>query len=155
MAAALDGGFEYALAKGRARYVCRLKLEHLAAGSSNGVTDLIDDDPDAITIPGSQPYSASSVSNHSTTDADLLARWRDAIGSGAWDGDKDQLDEVPHDRLWSSVAAERYGCTGRHCPLFRSCAYFQARARLAQAQVIVANHDLVLASIGQIGRAHV
>jgi ATP-dependent DNA helicase DinG len=46
------------------------------------------------------------------------------------------------------VAAERHTCTARHCPRFRDCSYYNARTLLAQAQVIVANHDLVLASLG-------
>jgi ATP-dependent DNA helicase DinG len=46
------------------------------------------------------------------------------------------------------VAAERHTCTARHCPRYRDCSYYQARSRLAEAQVIVANHDLVLASVG-------
>jgi ATP-dependent DNA helicase DinG len=46
------------------------------------------------------------------------------------------------------VAAERHTCTVRHCPRFRDCSYYEARNRLAEANVIVANHDLVLASLG-------
>ena len=36
----------------------------------------------------------------------------------------------------------------RHCPRFRDCSYYEARTRLGEANVIVANHDLVLASLG-------
>ena len=51
-------------------------------------------------------------------------------------------------RDWSPVAAERHTCTGRHCPLFRDCSYYDARTQLVGAHVIVANHDLVLSSMG-------
>ncbi|MFZ3218480.1 MAG: helicase C-terminal domain-containing protein, partial [Rhodoferax sp.] len=56
--------------------------------------------------------------------------------------------ETPDPRDWSVVAAERHTCTVRHCPRFKECSYYGARTRLAEANVIVANHDLVLASLG-------
>jgi ATP-dependent DNA helicase DinG len=70
------------------------------------------------------------------------------LATGKWDGDRDSLAEQPDPSDWSTVAAERHTCTSRHCPRFSSCSYYQARMQLAQAQVIVANHDLVLASLG-------
>jgi ATP-dependent DNA helicase DinG len=71
-----------------------------------------------------------------------------ALAAGKWDGDRDSLPEQPEPRDWATVAAERHTCTARHCPRFRDCSYYNARTLLAQAQVIVANHDLVLASLG-------
>ena len=70
------------------------------------------------------------------------------LATAKWDGDRDSLAVQPEPRDWSTVAAERHTCTARHCPRFRDCSYYNARTRLAQAQVIVANHDLVLASLG-------
>ena len=71
-----------------------------------------------------------------------------ALSKGHWDGDRDSLADAPDARDWSLVAAERHTCTVRHCPHFRGCSYYEARLRLADANVIVANHDLVLASLG-------
>ncbi len=39
-------------------------------------------------------------------------------------------------------------CTGRHCPAFQSCSYYERRKELVAAQVIVVNHDLLLSSLG-------
>ena len=149
IAAVMDVPFEYALAKGRTRYVCRLKLEHLAAGTAMAAIDLIDEDEHRSDIAGNPARQDPIGSDHGNAAVTPYASWRDALNSGDWDGDKDQLTQVPQARQWAAVAAERHGCTGRHCPVFRSCAYFQARSRLMQVQVIVANHDLVLASIGR------
>ncbi len=46
------------------------------------------------------------------------------------------------------MAAEGSSCTGRHCPAFQSCSYYERRKELVAAQVIVVNHDLLLSSLG-------
>ncbi len=46
------------------------------------------------------------------------------------------------------MAAEGASCTGRHCPAFSQCVYYDQRKALVGAQVIVANHDLLLSSLG-------
>ena len=38
-------------------------------------------------------------------------------------------------------------CTSRQCPKFHHCPYFDAKRAAAKADVLVANHDLVLASL--------
>ena len=48
----------------------------------------------------------------------------------------------------SPVAAEGASCTGKHCPAFSQCTYYDKRKELVGAQVIVANHDLLLSSLG-------
>ena len=149
MAKVLDTPFEYALAKGRARYACKLKLQQLAAGAGLAEEDLLDEE-DGSERPGhTQPFSTEQRDARQLSRAKLYANWRDRLDSGVWDGDKDQLPEQPEGAEWLPIAADRHGCAGRHCPVFRSCVYFQARSRLTQVQVIVANHDLVLASIGR------
>ena len=149
LAAVLDTPFTFALAKGRGRYVCKLKLERMA-GSGGEAGDLFDTDED--TPPAAASYSRQlkgqdrqDPEERRTQLYELLAT---LLTNGKWDGDRDSLAEQPEPRDWSTVAAERHTCTARHCPLFRECSYYNARTALAQAQVIVANHDLVLASLG-------
>lgn len=151
LAATLPQPFSFALAKGRGRYVCRLKLDQLSGGDAASA-DLFESD-DAPT-----DSSASGVAARAVASASAAARWQergvqysawaDALDGGTWDGDRDRLDEPPEGSLWAPVAAERHTCTARHCPSYNSCSYYQARARLAQAQVIVVNHDLLLATLG-------
>ena len=70
------------------------------------------------------------------------------LASGAWGGDRDTLAAPPEAELWSPVAADARSCTGKHCPVFSECTYYDRRKELVGAQVIVANHDLLLSSLG-------
>jgi len=140
LAAAMDQPFAYALAKGRGRYVCLLKLQQLAGG---GEADGLFDDED--TGAAGPPAVAGAQEQRQL----WLAQLQSQLASGAWDGDRDTLAETPEPQAWSGVAADRHSCSARHCPHYAACSYYRARSALTQAQVIVANHDLVLASIGR------
>jgi ATP-dependent DNA helicase DinG len=149
LAAVLDTPFVFALAKGRGRYVCKLKLERLV-GNGMEAEDIFEADElptptvtnlRSTRVPGQQDPQARRQRLYET-----LAR---LLAVGQWDGDRDSLVDPPEPGDWSTLAAERHSCTVRHCPRFRDCSYYQARTQLAQAQVIVANHDLVLASLGR------
>jgi len=157
LAAALPEPFTYSLAKGRGRYVCRLKLDQLSGGDAASA-DLFESDDASETTDG----SAAGIAAHTVASAaasaraaerwgeraKVYAKWTEQLDGGAWDGDRDRLDEPPEGELWSPVAAERHSCTARHCPSYNSCSYYQARAKLAQSQVIVVNHDLLLSTLG-------
>ncbi len=148
LAAVLDTPFVFALAKGRGRYVCKLKLERLVGGGD--AVDMFEGDDE----PPAQPLSAPKPARGQVWQDPLERRMQmydtlaSGLATGKWDGDRDSLPEQPEPSDWSTVAAERHTCTARHCPRFGTCSYYQARMQLAQAQVIVANHDLVLASLG-------
>lgn len=150
LAAVLDTPFVYALAKGRGRYVCKLKLERLVGHVGEDATELFDgeDEAGAVQVPGAILPLRGETADPMERRVALYETLASALAAGKWDGDRDSLAEQPDARDWSTVAAERHTCTARHCPRFSSCSYYQARMQLAQAQVIVANHDLVLASLG-------
>jgi ATP-dependent DNA helicase DinG len=151
LAAVIDTPFVYALAKGRGRYVCKLKLERLVGHVGEDAAELFegDDDANPPQAPGAaQPSRGAAWQDPMERRVALYETLASALATGKWDGDRDSLAEQPEARDWSTVAAERHTCTARHCPRFSSCSYYQARMQLAQAQVIVANHDLVLASLG-------
>jgi ATP-dependent DNA helicase DinG len=141
LAAASDKPFVYALAKGRGRYVCKVKLERLA-GTGSGDEDLFEDDfPVAALATASQ----QAIEERRIQLYDHMAT---LLTSGQWAGDRDTLAQAPDGGDWAGVAAERHTCTARHCPKYKECSYYNARTRLAEANVIVANHDLVLATLG-------
>lgn len=139
LAASMGQPFAYALAKGRSRYVCKLKLERLV-GVGGVEEDLFEEEQ---SIQRGDAHEAQEERRMRLYDhmANLLA-------NGRWDGDRDSLNEAPEPGDWTTVAADRHSCTARHCPRYRECSYYQARTKLAEANVIVANHDLVLASLG-------
>ena len=145
LAQTMDKPFVFALAKGRGRYVCKLKLERLV-GNGGAPEDLFDADDDAP-----KPQKFGSVLSQEEAEErriHLYESMATLLATNSWDGDRDTLADAPDPRDWSTVAAERHTCTVRHCPRFRDCSYYEARTRLAEANVIVANHDLVLASLG-------
>jgi len=151
LAAVLETPFVYALAKGRGRYVCKLKLERLVGHVGEDATELFEGDDEGNTAqdPSAfQPNRGAAWQDPMERRMALYETLATALAARKWDGDRDSLAEQPEARDWSTVAAERHTCTARHCPRFSSCSYYQARMQLAQAQVIVANHDLVLASLG-------
>jgi ATP-dependent DNA helicase DinG len=131
--------FTFALAKGRGRYACKLKLVQRALVDANSA-DLLDVEDDA-------PHEPVRPSEEASARVQFYRRLVDALETG-WNGDRDALPDPPAPADWAGIAAERHTCTVRACPHFGSCAYYQARRELAKADVIVANHDLVLASIG-------
>lgn len=142
LATALARPFVFTLAKGRGRYVCRLKLDQLCSGDP-GTTDLFPDDAE-----GEDRGARADSQNAHREVSEAYAQWSRLLDDGAWDGDRDRLAEPPDAVTWSAVAAERHTCTARHCPSYQGCSYYKARARLAQAQVIVVNHDLLLSTLG-------
>ncbi|MFM6985909.1 MAG: ATP-dependent DNA helicase DinG [Hydrogenophaga sp.] len=142
LAAALPQPFAFALAKGRGRYVCRLKLDQLAGGDV-AAADLFGD-----AEPEDRQPKGDALERAWAEQSRLYTQWGQMLDQGDWDGDRDRLADPPDAARWAPVAAERHTCTARHCPSYNGCSYYQARHRLAQAQVIVVNHDLLLSTLG-------
>lgn len=141
LAAQMPQPFRYALAKGRGRYVCKLKLNRLSGGEEVALFDE-DAEPD-------EPLESGAASRHSASARlQFYASLTHALASNLWDGDRDSLPTPPEAELWAPVGADARSCTGRHCPLFGQCTYYERRKDLVGAQVIVANHDLLLSSLG-------
>ncbi|WP_238551778.1 ATP-dependent DNA helicase DinG [Candidatus Symbiobacter mobilis] len=144
LAAALDVPLTFALAKGRGRYVCKLQLERYADAEGGSLLDWAED---------GTPQSEGEPRSRSQT-AQFERRMRlyrslaQALAEGEWAGDRDTLSQPMDPADWAPIAAERHTCTARHCPRYRDCCYYSAKLALVQAQVIVANHDLILASLG-------
>ena len=137
-----NGGlsFSFALAKGRGRYLCLSKLDNTLAAQ-----------------PGFNPTLALYPDElQAQLDGDtvvVLEKMLDRLGSGAWDGDRDQWPEQIAEPLWARVSTDHAQCTGRRCAHVRQCSFFKARDTLDAADVIVTNHDLVLADLALGGGA--
>lgn len=140
LAAILPQDFRFGLAKGRGRYVCKLKLSR-HAGDAGDAADAEDD------LFADELAAAAPLHVMEARAVFYAALVRD-LASGAWDGDRDNLAQPPESDLWSPVAAEASSCTGKHCPVFNQCTYYEKRKELVGAQVIVVNHDLLMSSLG-------
>lgn len=124
-----------ALAKARTRYVCQYKLLQAIAemnqSSMFGRSERADGvDPDEI-----------------QRDVEDMAK---EFAEGLWDGDRDTRKAVP-DEVWKPITTDRNGCLNRGCAHFKTCAQMKARARIKESEIIVANHDLVLADLSMGG----
>lgn len=134
-AAGLNAKIE--IAKGRTRYLCSYKLSRLL-GDMRQVA-MFDRNESAKT----EGVDSQSVHHELTAMATDFAE-------GAWDGDRDSRPGIA-DEVWKHVTTDRHGCLNRACPSFRNCAQVNARKRLKEADVIVVNHDLLLADLAMGG----
>ena len=125
--------FEYALVKGRSRYVCVRNLINLVedSASENELFDnaLLRDSP-----PGKYQL-------------DQLGEMLEDYSDKKWNGEIDDLEQTPDGSLWSKIACNRFTCTAKNCEFYNDCAFFKARKQITKADVIVANHDLILADL--------
>lgn len=76
---------------------------------------------------------------------DMLKAWR----NGEWDGDRDNWPGTIPGCWETACGASSETCVNRACEHFEKCPYMASRQKLATAQVIVANHDIVLADLAQ------
>jgi ATP-dependent DNA helicase DinG len=141
LAALMPEPFRFGLAKGRGRYVCKLKLARLAGeGGALDEDDFFADELAAAGAPLVRHDEEARMLQYAGLARDLA--------SATWDGDRDNLAQQPDADIWQPIAAEASSCTGKHCPVFNGCTYFEKRKELVGAQVIVANHDLLLSTLG-------
>lgn len=82
-----------------------------------------------------------------------LTRALDALSVGAWNGVRDSLGEQVSDATWGSVTTDANGCQGRSCGDRARCPFHVARESLAVCDVIVTNHDLLIADLTKEGGA--
>ena len=136
-------GLTYDILKGRARYVCEIRLE----GVINDVAQ------DSLPTGEFQEFFADSRREINSIPRDRLeaTRWFKSsakkLHSGSWDGDIDSLAQPPDPQDWRLIAANANACNAGQCEYFRSCAFFKARRQAASATLQVANHALVLATL--------
>ncbi len=130
LAKLIDAPFQFTAAKGRANYVCNLKLDQLLKQDR----------------PGQEIETA------------LLSQMRDKLKDGTWDGDRGalraagdgQVTQVD-DQTWSALTMTSSRCKGQSCSHYRECAFQSQLSARKSAQVIVANHALVLADLATGG----
>ncbi|PCJ41003.1 MAG: ATP-dependent DNA helicase DinG [Moraxellaceae bacterium] len=126
--------FSFQLAKGRGRYLCLSQLDQLmSAGSSSDPNMALWEDLRGITVDkeSSALYQALAI----------------AVDQGKWDGDRDSWKEEIDDVVWRRVTTDHNRCTGRNCSFYDECVFYKNRGNLHKTDVIVANHDLVLADL--------
>mgnify|MGYP003571704857 FL=1 len=119
--------FDFALVKGRQRYVCRQKLTQAVATDS----------PQAGFTFAEKPKAS---------DIRTLNAMHKALTDGSWHGDIDSWKTPIAHHIWSQVQSDKHSCLKtlsehQHCP------FHKARETMEQAHVLVVNHSLLLADL--------
>ncbi|QLF92606.1 ATP-dependent DNA helicase DinG [Pseudomonas sp. ABC1] len=133
--------FSFALAKGRGRYLCLSKLDILSQeGQAQSATaQLFEEEGFRIDVDErSQKLFGSMI---------------EKLAGNRWDGDRDSWPQELEDTDWARLTTDHSQCTGRHCPNFQQCAFYKAREGMTKVDVIVTNHDMVLADLALGGGA--
>ncbi len=115
------------LAKGRQRYCCTHKLALAAEPDDTQQQALWEEKP-------------------KKSDLELIGRLFSALKKQKWDGDRDNWPTPIPNRVWQQIASDKHSCHAG-LPLHRDCPFAKAREGLNTADVIIANHALLMADI--------
>lgn len=126
-------GKKVALAKGRQRYLCTRQLIELIGNPQPNLTDL-DLDP-----AWPRPPRDGEVAT--------LEALSDAIHAD-WNGDLDAAPTPVSSDLRPLLTTTASACGGKGCPFADRCGYLAARAQVEAADIVITNHDLLLADLG-------
>lgn len=129
----------FALAKGRGRYLCPYKLYQLT--QSNAQQNLL----------GMEAPTVLWDSKPKPEELQLMRDLADEFAARRFNGDRDTWPEKIDDPVWFKVTNDRHGCLKAACPNRAECPFYLARETLETVDVVVANHDLLLADIGMGG----
>lgn len=138
--------FTFALAKGRGRYACPANLIELTGDDQQ-------DKDQQVSIEGIQEVGAWPFKPEDD-ELSVVATMQEGIKTKAWSGDIDVWDGTPPSRrLRPLLSSDSAQCIGKNCEHYEACPFFKARAELNEADVVVANHDLVMSDINLGGGA--
>ncbi|WP_295847207.1 ATP-dependent DNA helicase DinG [uncultured Neisseria sp.] len=129
----------FALAKGRGRYLCPYKLYQLT--QNNAQQNLL----------GFEAPEVLWDSKPKPEELNLLRDIADEFSARRFNGDRDTWPEKIDDAIWLKVTNDRHGCLKAACPNRAECPFYLARDVLETVDVVVANHDLLLADISMGG----
>ncbi|MCK8075953.1 ATP-dependent DNA helicase DinG [Vibrio sp. 1CM2L] len=119
-----DREFSFILAKGRQRYCCSEKLA-AACGVDGGQMAMFESKP-------------------KKKDIDQLQTMYRSLTQGKWDGDRDSWPKPIENMIWQMIVSDKHSCNNS-MPTHRDCPFQKARSELDKADVIIANHSLVMA----------
>ncbi|TPH15838.1 ATP-dependent DNA helicase DinG [Litorilituus lipolyticus] len=119
--------FDFVLAKGRQRYVCRQKLAQAVSTDS----------PQAGFTFAEKPKAS---------DIRTLNAMHKALLDGSWQGDIDSWESALPHHIWHQVQSDKHSCL-KHLSEHSHCPFHKARETMEQANVLVVNHGLLLADL--------
>jgi ATP-dependent DNA helicase DinG len=121
----------FALAKGRRRYLCPIRLEAALETLTDGQAIY----PDELTLV------------LDADDKDVVSDLAKAWAQGEWTGDMDQIPQVISDSVKTAITTDHRRCQGRSCRHFKACPYFNERDSWLDADLLIINHDLLMSDL--------
>ncbi len=124
---------EVALLKGRSNYACLHKIE-------GGYPE--DEDGALFAAPDDGPHPAPGANTRAGRlgqEVKRLREWAEVTETG----DRDDVSPGVSDAAWRQVSVSARECLGRSCPLVESCFTELAKARAAEADIVITNHALL------------
>ncbi len=122
--------FNFKLIKGRSRYVCIRNLTYIA--QNNEQTTLFDD------------YDSKDLNKFQKN---KLIKLLGKYNNNDWNGEIDSLDYKIDKLTWNKVQCNHNSCGAKQCDFYHNCCFFNARKHISSFDILVANHDLVLADL--------
>ena len=123
----------FTAAFGRGRYVCPRNLTALASSEATQ-QDLL-------------AFLDDELTPNSKEEQQRCAKLKADLDSYRWDGLRDHTDQNIDEGLWRRLSTDKASCLNRNCHYYRECPFFVARREVQEAEVVVANHALVMAAM--------
>ncbi len=123
----------FTAAFGRGRYVCPRNLAALAS-SEPAQQDLL-------------AFLDDELTPNNKAEQEQCAKLKADLDSYRWDGLRDHTSQAIGDDLWRRLSTDKASCLNRNCHYYRECPFFVARREIQEAEVVVANHALVMAAL--------
>lgn len=123
---------QFTAAFGRGRYVCPRNLSALATDEEK--------QGDLLLFLDEQMTASKDERALCTTLEKNLNRHQ-------WDGLRDHCEDSIEDSLWQRLSTDKANCLGSNCHWFKECPFYVARREIEHADVVVANHALVMAAL--------
>ncbi|MCT4716017.1 ATP-dependent DNA helicase DinG [Enterobacteriaceae bacterium H18W14] len=124
---------KFTAAFGRGRYVCPRNLAALAT-DNQAQGDLL-------------AFLDDELAPASKDEQQRCAKLKTELDAYKWDGIRDHNAQAIDDNLWRRMSTDKASCLGRNCHWYRECPFFVARREIDEAEVVVANHALVMAAM--------
>lgn len=132
---------DVALVKGRSNYVCQQKLAggFPSEDTGEGALFTLGEDSSVAHLPGATSGPTSQLGKEVVR----LREWAQETDTG----DRDELVPGVTDKAWRQVSVSSMECLGaQKCPMATECFSELARARGAQADIVVTNHAMLAIS---------
>jgi ATP-dependent DNA helicase DinG len=114
----LPFSFKAVLVKGRSNYICKRKLNRFKTLANE---NLFDDDKQQIQFQNT-------------------LQWLEEADTGT----RSEMNFKIDNKIWEKICSETDLCLGANCPYFDKCYFMQARKEIYSADLLVANHHLLL-----------